>query len=194
MAKRRLQPPSTARILSLLTLLSLLSASAGASSAGAVKLEMNPGPISNGIHGGNASVNVRVIGSDLVAGYVDLAIDAAFIDTSQVHSMTLQFDAPVVESVRPRLLGSPAGGDIAWSNPSATPIADPILDLSCSQDGGDNECRYRVRLRLAAAPFTGEIAGVPVLYDLAPAVPALPLFGRLALGALLVAVGLRARG
>lgn len=176
-----------------LWLLLLLFASAGASPAAAVKLSMMPGPISNGIHGGNAAVNVRVLGSNLVSGYVDLAIDAVFIDTSEAYSMALQFDAPVVASVTPRLLGSPAGGDITWSNPSATPIANPTLDLNCSQAGGDNECRYRVRLELTAAPLTGEIAGVPVLYDLVPAVPALPLLGRLVLGALLLTLGLRVR-
>jgi len=164
-----------------------------AGSAGAVGLDLSPGAVSNGIHDGGAAVTIKIIDADLVSGYADFSVRAAFIDTSQPFDLTLTFDAPVVQSVKPRLLGSPNGGSITWSNPSETPIASPVLSLTCSESAGDNECRYRFRLGLTAAPFTGEIAGVPVSYALAPAVPALPLLGRLALGALLLGLGLRAR-
>jgi hypothetical protein len=158
-----------------------------------LQVSMSPGAVSNGIHEGTASFTVSLTDSDLMAGYIELGVRAAFIDVCCTFPLTLSFDTAIVQGVQTELVSSPAGGSISWSNPSATPIADPAFELGCSDTGSENECVYRIRLDLNNAPSTGAIGDIPVTYAMAAPVPALPLVGRVVLGALLLAGGLRVR-
>jgi hypothetical protein len=163
-----------------------------AGAAGAFPVDMIPDPVSTGIHSPLASITVSLDKSRVDPAYLEYEVQGIFVDTCCTYLLDFAFPAAVVYDVETELISSPAGGTVSWFNSGQGNVDTATIAMTCIETVDDNECVYRVRLRLTQIVASGDIQMIPVSYVIGPMLPVMPALGQALLVAGLLGLGFRA--
>jgi hypothetical protein len=160
-----------------------------ASVARAFPVDMIPDPVSTGIHSPLASITASLQKSRVDPAYLEFEVRGTFIDTCCTYMLDFNFPAAVVYDVETELLASPAGGTVSWFNAGQGNVDVATISMTCIETPQDNECVYRVRIRMTQIVASGDIQTMPVSYVIGPLLPVMPGWGQVLLVASLLGLG-----
>jgi hypothetical protein len=160
-----------------------------AGAASAFPVDMIPDPVSTGIHSPLASITISLDKSRVDPAYLEYEVRGIFIDTCCTYMLDFGFPAAVVYDVETEVLASPAGGTVSWFNAGQGNVDTATIAMTCIETVDDNECVYRVRLRLTQIVASGDIQLMPVSYVIATMLPVMPALGQALLVASLLGLG-----
>jgi len=163
-----------------------------AGSARAFPIDMVPDPVSTGIHSPLAAITVSLDKSRVDPAYLEYQVHGIFVDTCCTYMLDFQFPAAVVYDVETELISSPAGGTVSWFNSGQGNVDTATIAMTCVETAQDNECVYRVRLRLTQVVASGSIQLMPVTYVIGPMLPVMPVWGQALLTVGLLGLGFTA--